>query len=213
MFECVDLSLSYKDGKSNRIVFSDLNFKINAGENVVLLGPSGSGKSSLIYLLSGLRRPTSGKVIYAGKDLNNIDTNSLVSIRKNKFGFIFQFHFLIPYLNVIENVLVGTPQVDSSYINKATEMLSQLGIEEHMHKKVHELSGGQRQRVSIARAIISEPEVIFADEPTASLDHKNSVEIFKILKSLKSKSIIVLATHDTSILDGTERIININSNK
>lgn len=209
MFECIDLSLSYKDGKSNRVVFSDLNFKIDDGENVVLLGPSGSGKSSLIYLLSGLRRPTSGKVIYNNKDLHAMDENSLVNIRRNKFGFIFQFHFLIPYLNVIENVLVGAPQVDKAYINKAMEMLNQLGIEEHMHKKIHELSGGQRQRVAIARAIISEPEVIFADEPTASLDHKNSVEIFNILKSLKSKSIIVLATHDTSILDGTERIIKI----
>jgi|BioPla2DNA2_1021312.scaffolds.fasta_scaffold18415_2 putative ABC transport system ATP-binding protein len=209
MFECIDLSLSYKDGKSNRMVFSDLNFKINVGENVVLLGPSGSGKSSLIYLLSGLRRPTSGKVIYNNKDLQDMDENSLVNIRRNKFGFIFQFHFLIPYLNVIENVLVGAPQVNKTYIDKAMEGLSQLGIEEHVHKKIHELSGGQRQRVAIARAIISEPEVIFADEPTASLDHKNSVEMYRILKSLKSKSIIVLATHDTSILDGSERIINI----
>ena len=209
MIECINVSLGYKDGNESNLVLSDINIKINAGENVVLLGPSGSGKSSLVYMLSGIRRPSSGSIIYNGKDLFGMDNDKLSAMRRHKFGYIFQFHFLIPYLNVIENVMVGAPEYNEHYKKIAAKKLQQLGIERHINKKVYELSGGQRQRVAIARALVSEPDVIFADEPTASVDHKNAKEIINILKSYKENRTLVIATHDTSILEGDELMFKV----
>ncbi len=212
MIECVNISLSYKDGNVSNRVLSEVNLKINYGENIVLLGPSGSGKSSLMYMLSGIRQPSSGKILYDGKDMYSMNVDNLALLRRQKFGFIFQFHFLIPYLRVMENVLVGAPCINDEYKTRAVDKLKQLGMDKYSNKKIYELSGGQRQRVSIARALVSEPDIIFADEPTASLDHSNATEIIKILKTFKSNSTLVIATHDTSVLNGDERIIRVENN-
>lgn len=209
MIGCKNLCLSYKDGGKENLVLSDVSLKINKGENVVLLGPSGSGKSSLVYLLSGLRKPTAGQVYYEGMQLGNMNDKQLSDLRKNSFGFVFQMHFLIPYLKVIENVMVGAPEHNDKFKQKARQVLTELGIGQYENKRMYQLSGGERQRVAIARALVGEPDVIFADEPTASLDHTNAKEIMKILKAYKENSTLVMATHDTSILGGDERIIRI----
>jgi putative ABC transport system ATP-binding protein len=209
MIQCKDLSLIYKDGHKENKVLSNVNLTVNKGENVVLLGPSGSGKSSLIYLFSGLKKPTSGNIHYEGREIGNLNDKEISGLRRQKFGFIFQMHFLVPYLKVIENVMIGAPDFSDKYVKRAHLVLDELGIEEYANKKIFQLSGGERQRVAIARALVAEPDVIFADEPTASLDHENAVEIIKLLKEYRENSTLVMATHDTSILSGDERIIRI----
>jgi putative ABC transport system ATP-binding protein len=206
MIRCQQLGLVYPDGTKVKTILQDINLKIEQGENVVLLGPSGSGKSSLIYLLSSLRQPTNGE-IYWNDELLSVKNSS--SLRKEHFGFIFQMHFLLPYLTALENVLVAKNEYTLAAKTKATEILEQLGLAGHENKKIHQLSGGQRQRVAIARALMNEPDVIFADEPTASLDHSTALEVMEILKNHKKNSILIMATHDTSILSGDERIIQI----
>jgi putative ABC transport system ATP-binding protein len=209
MIECKNLSLSFKDGNKVNNVLSGVNLKIEKGENVVLLGPSGSGKSSLIYLLSGLKKPSGGDIFFEGENVGELNDKDISVLRRKKFGFIFQMHFLIPYMKVIENVMTGAPQFNEKYRERALMVLGELGIDQYVNKKIYQLSGGERQRVAIARALVSAPDVIFADEPTASLDHENSVEIIKLLKDYKENSTLIMATHDTSILSGDERIIRI----
>jgi putative ABC transport system ATP-binding protein len=213
MIEAKKLSLNYKDGDKVNHVLTEVDVKIEKGENVVLLGPSGSGKSSLIYLLSGLRKPTGGTISYEGRNLENLNNKELARIRRKKFGFVFQMHFLIPYLKVIENVMTGAPAFNKEYSEKAEKVLEELGIAQFKNKRIYQLSGGERQRVAIARSIVSEPDIIFADEPTASLDHDNAVEIIKMLKEYKENSSLIMATHDTSILKGDERILRIQNHK
>jgi len=213
MIECRNLSLKYKDGHTENLVLNEINLKIQDGENVVLLGPSGSGKSSLIYLLSGLKRPTSGKVLFNGIDVTIFNQNTYSNLRRENYGYIFQFHFLIPYLSVIENILVGAPNYSKKYRERAHTILKDLNIGQYSNKRIYELSGGERQRVAIARSLISEPKVIFADEPTASLDHNMGVEIINILKKYVKSTTLIMATHDTSILNGDESIIKIENHK
>jgi len=213
MVECKGLSLKYKDGKKENLVLDGVDLKIEQGENVVVLGPSGSGKSSLIYLFSGLKKPTAGQIFYDGTDIEQFNDKQFSDLRRKKFGYIFQMHFLVPYLRVMENVLVGAPKMDKTHKEKAKLLLNELGIGEYADKKIFELSGGERQRVAIARALISEPEIIFADEPTASLDHDTAVETLKLLKKYKESTTLMIATHDTTILEGDESILHIEHRK
>jgi putative ABC transport system ATP-binding protein len=213
MMECKGLTLKYKDGKKENLVLDDIDLSIEKGENVVVLGPSGSGKSSLIYLFSGLKKPTSGQIFFDGVDIEQFNDKQFADLRRKRFGYIFQMHFLVPYLRVMENVLTGAPKMDAKYKEKAHLLLGELGIEQYAGKKIFELSGGERQRVAIARALISEPDIIFADEPTASLDHDTAVEIIKLLKQYKASTTLMIATHDTSILEGDESIVRIEHRK
>lgn len=213
MICCNDLRLEYPDGEKTKTILDNVNLTINKGENVILLGPSGSGKSSLIYLLSSLRKPTGGEILYNDISLSTQNDKNIADIRRKHFGFIFQMHFLLPYLSVLENVMLGKSNFDKQNKERAENLLLQLGLREHIGKRMHQMSGGQRQRVAIARAIMNEPDVIFADEPTASLDHQTACEVISILKNHKKDSILLMATHDTSILTGDERVIKVADGK
>lgn len=216
MLECKNIALSYKDGTTDYKVFENVSFSIKKGEKVIMMGPSGSGKSSLVYLLSGLRQPTSGDIFYNEQALNLLNDNQRANIRKAEFGFIFQMHFLVNYMNVMENVIVGINDKDKSkdkHRDSVLDLLKSLEIGECIDKKVYELSGGQRQRVSIARALIKKPKVLFADEPTSALDHRNALDVYQIIKDYNKDLTLVMATHDMTILNGDERIININDYK
>lgn len=206
MLNCKNLTLDYKDGKSTKRVFSDVNCDFSDGGRYVVLGPSGCGKSSLLYLLSGLRRPTDGQILYDGFDVSNASANDLTALRRTDFSFIFQMHFLIPYMTVEENVLVGLCNVNKDGKEKAAELLEALKIADKIKNKPCELSGGERQRVAVARALIKSPKVLFADEPTASLDHATAVEVYSLINSLTNATLIT-ATHDKSLLLGNEQII------
>ena len=202
-----NLGLEYSDGSSVRKVLNNINLEIKEKECAVLIGPSGSGKSSLMYLLSALRKPTTGSVF-----LNDVDISkakNIDQIRYENFGFIFQQHFLIPYLSVIENICKAKKDDNIKVKENAYELLDSLGIKKLANKLPYQLSGGERQRVAIARALIKNPVVIFADEPTASLDKENALQIYSLLIKHSSNSILVMTTHDISLLGGTERVIDV----
>lgn len=203
-----NVNLIYDLGGNNETyALKDINLSIREHKFYGILGPSGSGKSSLLYLLSGLRTPSSGQVLYQDMDYQAIKNNEISDIRNKDFGFIFQRHFLMDYLTSLQNVLVPLNSNRTEDINRAKELLIRFGLEKDMNKKPYQLSGGQRQRVAIARALINEPKIIFADEITASLDHQNAFEVMKLLKEYKSTLLIV--THDKSILEDVDEIIHI----
>lgn len=204
------INLIYDMGKTTQTyAVKDINISLERNMFYGILGPSGSGKSSLLYLLSGLKKPSSGKVTYKGTDISSFSNKDLSKIRKNNFGFIFQRHFLINYMTSLENVLVPLNSNGETDIKKAKELLGQLGLGNDLDKKPYQLSGGQRQRVAIARALINEPKVIFADEITASLDHKNAFEVMNVIKSFCKDTCILVVTHDESILSDADKIIHI----
>jgi putative ABC transport system ATP-binding protein len=208
MLEARDLNLIYGNSPdTEHYAIRDINFSAPHGEMVGLIGPSGSGKSSLLYLLSGLKKPTTGTVYYRNHPLEALTFNDLAALRRKEFGFIFQRHFLIDYLNVIDNVLAVVNQNTASWKKTALDYLEMLGIADLANKKTWQMSVGQRQKVAIARALVNQPKVIFADEPTASLDHQNARMVMAVLASLKGQTTILVATHDYSILEPTDRVI------
>ena len=181
----------------------DITLSIKPKTTVGLLGPSGSGKSSLLYILSGLRKPTSGSVKFNSRELTDMTPDQLAHLRKKNFGFIFQQHFLIDYMTILENILVPLNDNSETLRNKAYTLLKKLDIEHYANSYPNQLSGGQRQRAAIARALINDPSVIFCDEPTSALDHKSAVEVMNLLKNYSKNSTIILVTHDESLLDSS----------
>lgn len=210
LLEGCELNLIYDVGKEDMVqALKDVSLTAGAGETVGIMGPSGSGKSSLLYVLSGLREPTSGTVYYKGIDMGSYTPDDRTKLRKREFGFIFQRLFLIEYLTVLENVVVGANDNSPATTNQALDLLDKLGLKSLASKKPSRLSGGQRQRVAIARALINGPSVIFADEPTASIDHRNGMEIMRILEDFKDRSAVIVVTHDRAILQNADKVIEI----
>jgi putative ABC transport system ATP-binding protein len=197
-----NVALSYRDGADQREIFTDVNFTVEKGDALIILGPSGSGKSSLLYLLAGLRRPSRGTIAFAGVDVSTPSHNS--RLRYDSFGFVFQQHFLIPYMTVQENIAISHERVRPEAI---TTMLDGLGLQGYEKKRPFQLSGGERQRVAIGRALAKMPEAVFADEPTASLDRVTAKTVYDLLRSHAQDSILVIATHDRALLHGDERMI------
>jgi putative ABC transport system ATP-binding protein len=193
-----------------------VSFSVEKGEFVAIVGASGSGKSTLLHLIGGVDRPSSGKVYIDGKDIFNFDDDKLAIFRRRQVGLIYQFYNLIPILNVEENITLPL-SLDNREINKKSldEMLKLLGLE---HRRTHlpnELSGGQQQRTSIGRALITNPTIILADEPTGNLDSKSSDEIVALLKKSNKelKQTIIMITHNMEIAKIADRIIKIEDGK
>lgn len=210
MFELKNVNLVYDLGKKEVThALRNISYKSGARGLIGLIGPSGSGKSSMLYVMAGLKKPTSGEINYKEKSINNMSIDSKAALRRKDFGFIFQRGFLIEYLTVMNNVLV--PLNDSSVDSKtkALELLKRLGIEKLANQKPYQLSGGQRQRVAIARALVSNPEVVFADEPTAALDHKSAQEVMELLMDYAKERLVIVVTHDTSIFKGETKMLSI----
>lgn len=205
-----NLGMKYPDGDQERTIFRNVNLEIQDKQRIAIVGPSGSGKSTLLYLLSGLRKPTEGSVVFENEVITDLEDTSYV--RMKYFGFIFQQHYLIPYLSVLQNVLIGEDGKRSKErMDKAKDFLCKLGLEKEMHKKPYQLSGGQQQRVAIARAVAKEPKIIFADEPTASLDRKNAAEVMELLRNFTDAALI-FNTHDLSLIRETDQRIEISEN-
>ena len=187
----------------------NINLEIKSGEFIAIIGESGSGKSTLLSVLSTLLKPTSGDIVYENinyKDIKNID-----DFRKNNIGFIFQFHYLINYLSVKENINLANEKASKEEI---FDLLKLLGIENLIDKYPNEISGGQRQRVAIARALINNPKIIFADEPTGNLDSKNSLNVFELFKTFANKgTTIIVATHDKSLAALANKIYEVKDGK
>ena len=177
---------------------------------VGIIGPSGSGKSTLMYCLSTLKAPTEGTILYNGKEITKAKNAEREALRRREFGFIFQKHYLVPYMSAMDNVLVAALGKGPEVRKKAEDFLGELGLsQKEFGKKPAKLSGGQCQRVAIARAMINDPKVIFADEPTASLDHENAFNVMKILKQYSDERLVLIVTHDKSILKDADQIIEI----
>ena len=191
---------------------NDITTTIKKGEVVVIIGPSGSGKSTLLHLLGGVDQPTEGKVFIDGTDVYQLNETQLAIFRRRQIGLIYQFYNLIPVLTVEENMtlplLLDGHKVDG---NRLGDVVQKLGLEQRLNHLPNQLSGGQQQRVSIGRALISNPSIMLADEPTGNLDSKNSAEIIELLKMFNKtyKQTLIVITHDERIALQADRIITI----
>ncbi len=183
-------------------VLLGIDLAIRAGEFVSLTGLSGSGKSTLLYLLGALDRPTSGVVLFDGQDITQLDDDERAELRSSSFGFVFQFHFLLPEFTVLENVMIPMlrrgKRSRSNAEDQAVRVLESIGLGPYLERRPSELSGGQQQRVSIARAVANDPKIVFADEPTGNLDSKNGVLVMEAFERLVREQgiTIVMVTHE-----------------
>ena len=206
------LTKKYGKGENEVIAVNDMSFSVNKGEFVAIVSSSGSGKSTLLHLLGGVDRPTSGKVFIEGKNIYELNDDNLAIFRRRQVGLIYQFYNLIPILNVEENITLPC-DLDGKNVNKEQlkELLKTLGLENRVKHLPNQLSGGQQQRVSIGRALITNPAIVLADEPTGNLDSKASDEIVELLKlsNKKYNQTVIMITHNLEIAKEADRIIRI----
>jgi len=212
-----NLHKHYKLGETIVKANNGINLKINKGEFISVFGPSGCGKSTLMHLIGLLDTPTKGSIILDGKKTSDLTDDERTITRNEKIGFIFQFFFLSPNLNALENVqlpMIFKEQDLEKRDKRAKELLKLVGLEDRMHHMPYQLSGGQRQRVAIARALANEPEIILADEPTGNLDSKTGDEIETIFNKLwKKGNTVIVVTHDKGIAERSNRIIYLKDGK
>lgn len=209
MFEVKNICMIY-DANTDVKTYALKGFDLSLPDKglIGIIGPSGSGKSTLTYCLSTLKAPTEGSIVYNGTELTTIGNAERERLRRREFGFIFQKHYLVPYMTALDNCLVAALQKGPEMEKKAEGFMRELGLaQKEWHKKPAKLSGGQCQRVAIARAMINDPKVIFADEPTASLDHENAFNVMKILRKYADEKLVLVVTHDRSILQDADRVI------
>ncbi len=198
LIEAKHICKDYQNQQVLTKVLKDINVVINQGDFCVIVGPSGSGKSTLLYVLSGLEKPSSGECFVLGKSLNSLKEEEMANLRKNDMGFVFQFYNLIPNLTVFENVLLPLVISKKEDYSQAEVVLKLVQMNDFKDYFPNQLSGGMQQKVAIARAMVNDPGLIFADEPTGNLDQKSGKEIMTLLKNLNQehKKTIVLVTHN-----------------
>ena len=198
------LNRSFTQGKNELKILRSVDFEVFAGEQVAIIGASGSGKSTLLHLLGGLDKPTSGKVWISGTDISTLNEAHRAKLRNRSLGFVYQFHHLLPEFTALENVAMPLliAKVNSSDAKtKAAELLKAVGLSTRITHKPSELSGGERQRTAIARAMVTNPDCVLADEPTGNLDQKTAAEVFDLMKQTNQQlnSSLVIVTHDLDI--------------
>lgn len=204
----------YRMGEEKVVALDSISFEIEKGEFCCLLGTSGSGKSTLLNLMAGLEKPTRGEIKINNYNLEKLHERQLAKLRQKYIGFVFQSYNLLEHLTALENVTLplifkGVPKRKRE--KKAKEMLKAVGLENRMNHKPSQMSGGQQQRVSIARAFISNPEIVFADEPTGNLDSKTTLEIMKLITEMAEeyKQTLIIVTHDLELSRYADKIIQI----
>lgn len=211
LVEGKNLTKQFGEGHEAVVAVNDVSLSINEGELLMIMGESGSGKTTLVSLLGCILQPTSGELIIDGAEIN-YETHDLSSIRREKVGFVFQLFNLIPYLTALENVMIameigGVKGQEAE--DKAIELLSQVGLPDRLNHRPSQLSGGEQQRVSFARALANDPLIIFADEPTANLDSRNSASIVELITSLcrERNTAFAVVTHDENLRRNADKII------
>jgi putative ABC transport system ATP-binding protein len=212
LVQAENLTKVYGKGETAVTALDHVNLGVDAGEFVAVMGPSGCGKSTLLHLLGGLDRPTEGRVIIDDQPLDNLSDEALTRLRRQKIGFVFQFYNLIPVLQASENaalpiLLDGTNPARAKV--RAEEWLQKVGLGDRLHSRPDQLSGGQQQRVAVARALVAEPKLVLADEPTGNLDSHASDEIAALLRQVADEwgRAVVMVTHDPRIASYADRIL------
>lgn len=204
VIQCQGLSKQFVDGQLKTQVLSDINLTINQGDKLAIVGSSGSGKSTLLHLLGGLEKPSEGNVTLHGKDINALSVKALSQLRNQSLGFVYQFHHLLPEFSALENVaipLVIGGMAPKHAKQKAEQLLNKVGLNHRLVHKPSELSGGERQRAALARALITEPDCLLADEPTGNLDQRTAQGIFDLILELNAVfgTALIIVTHDTGL--------------
>jgi len=211
MFELKDATMIYDMDKEEKVyAMKSMNITFPDKGLIGIIGPSGSGKSTLMYTMSTLKKLTSGDVSYNGKSLSAIGDSEKQHLRRNEFGFVFQRHYLVNYMTALDNAILAATIPVSEAKKKAETLLLEIGLKKsELKHKPTKLSGGQRQRVAIARAMMNDPKVLFADEPTASLDHENAFLVMERLKEYSKDRLVLVITHDVSIIKDADMIVKI----
>lgn len=211
ILELKDISKRYKDGEKDRIILDKVNLAVHAGEFVAIVGPSGAGKSTLLSIAGMLLSVDSGSVIIGDKDYTHANKRTWTKVRRNHIGFIFQSHQLLPYLCAKDQL----SEFQSSSDIDGISLLKELGLADDINKYPNEMSGGQKQRVAIARAFINNPEIILADEPTASLDAENGRHVVELMSQevKKYNKAAIMVTHDERVLDLVDKVYELKDKK
>jgi putative ABC transport system ATP-binding protein len=214
LIQTVDLEKTYVSGAIETPALRGVSMELHPSEFTAVAGPSGSGKSTLLHLLGGLDRPTGGEIFLEGAPMSGLSKDQLARLRLTSLGFVFQAYNLIPVLTVLENtafVLELQGIVRSERIERARRILGELGIEEYADQYPHRISGGQQQRVAVARAVVSDPSIVLADEPTANLDTATSLDLIDLMRRLNEEkgATFFFATHDSRLLDRVNRLVTL----
>lgn len=211
ILEVKNLNKYYLQGHNKHHILKNITMNVNEGDFLGIIGPSGSGKTTLLYCLSSLETIDSGEIALDSQNINNLSDDLVSDLRQNHLGFIFQFYNLVPNLTAYENVLLANVIAGRNDENKINELLDLVGMSEYRDYYPNELSGGMQQRIAIARALVNNPRILFADEPTGNLDQKKGKEIMDLLEKLNKDSnlTIVLVTHNEDYLKYCNRTINL----
>jgi lipoprotein-releasing system ATP-binding protein len=212
--ECRHLAKHYREGTAVVEVLNDIDLQVEPCEMIAIIGNSGSGKSSLLHLLGGLDKPTSGEVLINGKDLAKLTEKQKCELRNRYIGFVYQFHHLLPEFTALENVcmpLLIRGMVPAEIKRKGEFLLEKVCLQNRMSHKIGELSGGERQRVAIARALVIDPLCILADEPTGNLDPRNAEKVFELFVELQKtfQTSVIIVTHDIRLAKQAQRVLGI----
>lgn len=211
--ELKGVSKIYKSGSMEVKALTDVSFKLNNGEFIVILGSSGAGKTTLLNLLGGMDNATSGQILLEGKDIASLNKRNLTEYRRNDVGFIFQFYNLMPNLTALENVEIAV-EICKNHLDPSL-VLEEVGLKDRMKNFPSQLSGGEQQRVSIARAIAKNPKLLLCDEPTGALDYETGKKILKILYDISKRNnrLVIIVTHNAALKDMADKVIHIKNGK
>jgi lipoprotein-releasing system ATP-binding protein len=213
VIQCRGVRKVFRDGRLSVDVLQGINFSVKAGEQVAIVGTSGSGKSTLLHILGGLSEPSEGQVHVCGQDINQLSQVKRGNLRNQALGFVYQFHHLLPEFSALENVampLLIRREASSKALSQAKKVLERVGLGDRLEHKPGELSGGERQRAAIARAVVTRPKCILADEPTGNLDSQAAGLVHQLLLELNDEfdTALVVVTHDLSLAKTMHRIVN-----
>ncbi|HEU4623972.1 MAG TPA: lipoprotein-releasing ABC transporter ATP-binding protein LolD [Steroidobacteraceae bacterium] len=218
VLEARQVHKSFQQGPVTLEVLRGIDLAINAAERLAIVGASGSGKTTLLQILGGLDRPTSGQVLVDGRDIHSLSERERGELRNQALGFVYQFHHLLPEFSALENVampLLVRRMPTSEAKDRAREILTRVGLGQRLDHRPHQLSGGERQRAAVARALVTQPKLVLADEPTGNLDGKNAEQVFELMLELnrERRTSLVIVTHDLRIAARMDRALEIEGGK